>query len=95
MRFTINIDCTPQEARSFFGMPDVEPLNEMIVDEMTRRAKDNIDTLADPERLVAQWVQMGGKGMDAFKGMFGAAASAATSAASGAASKASGGTSKK
>ncbi len=73
MRFTINIDCTPQEARAFFGMPDVEPLNEMVVAEMTRRAKDQMDTLADPERLVAQWMQMSGKGMDALQGIFGAA----------------------
>ena len=52
MRFTINIDCTPQEARAFFGMPDVEPLNEMVVAEMTRRAKEQMDTLADTARLV-------------------------------------------
>ncbi len=73
MRFTINIDCTPQEARAFFGMPDVQPLNDMVVAEMTRRAKDQMDTLADPERLVAQWMEMSGKGMDALQGLFGAA----------------------
>ena len=67
----------------FFGMPDVEPLNQMVVAEMGRRAKDQMDTLADPERLVAQWVQMSGKGIDAFQGLMGAAASAATSAATG------------
>ncbi|MCB2097099.1 MAG: DUF6489 family protein [Parvularculaceae bacterium] len=78
MRLTINIDCTPEEARAFFGMPNVQPLNEMIVSEMTRRAKDQMDTLADPERLVAQWMEMSGKGMDALQGMFGAAMGAAT-----------------
>jgi hypothetical protein len=77
MRLTINIDVTPQEARTFFGMPDVEPLNAMVVAEMTRRAKDQKDTLADPERMVAQWVQMSGKGMDALSGLFGAAMSGA------------------
>ncbi|OFX01050.1 MAG: hypothetical protein A3E78_14015 [Alphaproteobacteria bacterium RIFCSPHIGHO2_12_FULL_63_12] len=81
MRFTINIDCTPQEARAFFGMPDVQPLNDMVVAEMTRRAKDQMDTLADPERMVAQWMEMGGKGMDALQGMFGAAMSNANPAA--------------
>ena len=81
MKFTINIDCTPQEARAFFGMPDVEPLNNMVVSEMTRRAKDQMDTLADPERLVAQWVAMSGKGMDALQGLMGAAMSAAGGAA--------------
>lgn len=77
MRLTIDIDCTPEEARTFFGMPDVQPLNEMIVGEMTRRAKDQMDTLADPERFMARWMEMSGKGMDAFSGLFGAAMSGA------------------
>ncbi|MGF1544292.1 MAG: DUF6489 family protein [Parvularculaceae bacterium] len=69
MRLTINIDCTPEEARAFLGMPDVAPLNAMVVDEMTRRAKDNLDTLADPERFVKQWIEMSGKGVEAFQGL--------------------------
>ena len=73
MRLTINVDLTPQEARAFFGMPDLDPLNAMVVAEMTRRAKDQMDTLADPERMVAQWVQMSGKGIDALQSLLGAA----------------------
>ena len=75
MKFTVNIDCTPQEARTFFGMPDVEPLNKMVVDEMSKRAKENMDTLADPERLIAAWVNMGGKGIEQFQTIVGAAMS--------------------
>ena len=78
MRLTINIDCTPEEARAFFGMPNVAPMNEMIVSEMTRRAKDNLDTLADPERFMAQMMMMGGKGLEQFQGLMGAAMSGAT-----------------
>ena len=73
MRLTIDIDCTPQEARAFFGLPDVEPINQLVVDEMKKRAKENLDTLADPERFVAQWAQMSGKGVEALQGLFGAA----------------------
>ncbi len=73
MRMTIDIDLTPQEARAFLGMPDVEAFNKMIVDEMTARAKDNLDTLADPERMLAQWIAMGGKGMEQFQAMMAAA----------------------
>ncbi len=88
MRFTINIDCTPEEARAFFGMPDVAPLNAMIVTEMSKRAKDQMDTLADPERFVARWMEMSGKGMDAFSGMLNAAmAGSGAGLASGAAPK--------
>jgi hypothetical protein len=81
MRLTINVDLTPQEARAFFGMPDVEPLNEMVVAEMMTRAKDQMDTLADPERFVARWMEMSGKGMDALQGLIGAALSAAAAPA--------------
>lgn len=73
MRITVNIDCSPEEARAFLGMPDMSPLNAMIVSEMTRRAKDQMDTLADPERFVKQWVEMSGKGIDALQGLLGAA----------------------
>jgi len=78
MRLTINIDCTPEEARAFFGMPDVAPLNKMVVEEMTRRAKDNIDTLADPERFMAQMMAMGGRGLEGFQQLMGAALSGAS-----------------
>jgi hypothetical protein len=78
MRLTINVDCTPEEARAFFGMPDVEPMNRLIVEEMTRRAKENIDTLADPERFMAQMMFLGGKGIEQFQTLMGAAMSGAT-----------------
>ncbi|MEQ1929005.1 MAG: DUF6489 family protein [Parvularculaceae bacterium] len=73
MRVTLNIDCTPEEARAFFGMPDVAPLNKMVVDEMTKRAKDNMDTLADPERFMTQMIAMSGKGIEGFQSLVGAA----------------------
>ncbi|MBY0422036.1 MAG: hypothetical protein K2Q06_07000 [Parvularculaceae bacterium] len=76
MRLTINIDCTPDEARMFFGMPNVAPLNDMVVTEMTRRAKENLDTLADPERFMAQMMTMGGKGLEQFQTLMGAAMAA-------------------
>ena len=75
MKMTINIDCTPAEARAFFGMPDVEPMNDMIVEEMTRRAKENLQSLADPERFMAQWMETSGKGMEQLQNLMGAAMS--------------------
>jgi hypothetical protein len=73
MRLTVNVDCTPEEARAFFGMPDVAPMNEMIIGEMTKRAKDNLDTLADPERFMTQMMSMSGKGFEQFQSLMGAA----------------------
>lgn len=76
MKLTIDIDCTPQEARAFLGLPDVEALNALIVEEMTDRAKANMDTLADPEKFLSQAMTMGGKSMEAMQAMMLAAMSA-------------------
>ena len=38
MKMTIEIDCTPVEARAFLGLPDVSALNEHLVKEMTAAA---------------------------------------------------------
>jgi hypothetical protein len=34
MKMTIEIDCTPVEARTFLGLPDVSALNDHLVKEM-------------------------------------------------------------
>ena len=90
MKFTINVEVTPQEARSFLGLPDVEPMNDMIMEEMMRRTQENIDTLANPERLIAQWMTVSGKGIEQFQNLMGGVVSRAASAA-----KSATGTSKK
>ena len=69
MRMTINIDCSPEEARRFLGLPDISPINDMIVEEMGRQAKENISTLGDPERFVSQWFAAGGKSLEQFQQM--------------------------
>ncbi len=72
MKVTINLDVTPQEARTFFGLPDVEPLNQMIIEAMMKKAQEDLPKLADPERLMAQWVSMGGKGVEQVQGFMSA-----------------------
>lgn len=73
MRMTIDIDCTPQEARTLFGLPDVEPVNQAIVAEVMKRAKDNMDTLADPEKFVSEMMSVGGKGLEGIQSLMAAA----------------------
>ena len=78
MRMTIDIDCTPEEARRLFGMPDISSVNDMIVEEMNRKARENLDSLADPERLVDQWMNVGGKGFEQFQQMMQSMSASAT-----------------
>jgi len=60
MKVNIEIDCTPEEARSFLGLPDVTALNEALMKEMQKRAEANMEQL-DPEVLMRQWTAFGGQ----------------------------------
>jgi len=37
MKITVEIDCSPVEARTFLGLPDVSALNAKLVEEMQTR----------------------------------------------------------
>ncbi len=87
MRMTIDIDCTPEEARRLFGMPDVSPINDIIVAEMKKQAKEKIESLADPEQLVNQFVNMGGKGFEQFQQMMMSAMAGSAGAKTGSGTK--------
>lgn len=69
---TVEIDCTPQEARSFLGLPDVEPLNEHLVAEMQRRLDANV-ALLEPEALMRNWMAFGGQAQEQFRNLMAAA----------------------
>lgn len=55
MRFEVNIDCTPEEARQFFGLPDLLPLQQDLMEIVSRRLSENIQTM-EPEILVKTWL---------------------------------------
>jgi len=60
MKLNIEIDCTPQEARTFMGLPDVTALNEHLVEEMKSRMSENMVAM-EPEALMRSWMSFGGE----------------------------------
>ena len=54
MKVTINIDCTPEEARQFMGLPDVQPLQQAMMKQMEERMIVEIDRFS-PENLLKTW----------------------------------------
>ncbi len=65
MKIKIEGECTPAEARLFLGLPDITPLNDHLVNEMTKRLDANI-TLLKPEELMKNWMTLGGQAQDHF-----------------------------
>ncbi|MHB9880482.1 DUF6489 family protein [Pacificimonas sp. ICDLI1SI03] len=66
MKVNVEIDCTPQEARAFFGLPDLAPVHDAYVARMTRFAEEGV-TQKDIETAMQNWMgsmtAMGGSGM--------------------------------
>ena len=54
MKIKIDIDCTPQEVRAFFGLPPVEPMQEALLAKVQQRLSEYLEA-RDPEALLKVW----------------------------------------
>ncbi len=57
MKVTVNVDCTPEEARAFIGLPNIAPLQERMMKEMENRMAENLQNL-DPETFMKTWLPL-------------------------------------
>lgn len=69
MKVTINIDCTPQEARAFLGLPDFEAVQRAVVEGLEARLKGAIADM-DAETLLKMWAPPGMKGWEELQKAF-------------------------
>tara|TARA_R110002072_G_scaffold74002_1_gene175619 strand:- start:54 stop:299 length:246 start_codon:yes stop_codon:yes gene_type:complete len=69
MKITVDIDCTPQEARTFLGLPEVERMQEAVMKELQAKMLENIANL-DPESMMKTWVPAGMQGLEQMQKMF-------------------------
>jgi hypothetical protein len=78
MKLKMEVECTPEEARAFLGLPDVSTLNSHLVDEMKKRMDSNINLL-QPDELMKTWMAFGGQAQEQFRKLMTAAATAGLS----------------
>jgi len=69
MKVTIDVECTPEEARRFFGLPDVAPVQQTMMDEIERRLLAGLESM-EPEALMKTWLPLGLQSMDQLQKMF-------------------------
>jgi hypothetical protein len=62
MKFNIEIDCTPEEARRLVGLPDLEPLHDIYLDRVKELMAKGI-TPDMVQTMVKSWVPMGEGGL--------------------------------
>ena len=63
MKIHFDIDCTPEEARSFLGLPDVTGLQADVVAKLRERLMANIEGM-EPDALLKTWMPAGVEGWE-------------------------------
>ncbi|MFH0296173.1 DUF6489 family protein [Bradyrhizobium sp. 31Argb] len=71
MKVNVEIDCTPLEARQFFGLPDVAPMQTAVMEKLQQQMTSNIEKVS-PEALMQSWLDP--KLAERFQDMFAAMA---------------------
>lgn len=63
MKLNVEIDCTPEEARRFLGLPDVSKANDVYVDAVAKAMKGvgDVDQLQELAKQIAPMGQIGMK----------------------------------
>src|ERR1700761_6535108 len=69
MKVNIEIDCTPLEARQFFGLPDVQPMQTAVMEKLQSQMMANIQKVS-PEALMQSWLTFDPKIAERFSDMF-------------------------
>ncbi len=66
MKVNVEVDCTPEEARRFLGLPDVSRANDIYVDAIANAMK-GVTSLDQLGTYAKQLAPMGEIGMNMFK----------------------------
>lgn len=69
MKITVNVDCTPEEARQFLGLPDVKPMQDALMKEVEERMRATLQAM-EPETVMNRWLPAGIQGVEQMQKMF-------------------------
>jgi hypothetical protein len=75
MKVTVEIDCTPDEARAFLGLPDVKPMQAAVMSHLEQQMIRAADGFS-PDAVLRMWFtampQMSSQMQEMFGRMMGA-----------------------
>ena len=69
MKIKVDLDCTPEEARSFLGLPDVKPMQDVLLKKVEERMMATLEA-SSPEALLRTWLPAGVQGIEQLQKMF-------------------------
>ena len=69
MKLKFDIDCTPEELRGFFGLPEIKPMQDRLMAELEEKMRGSLNAL-DPQTMLNTWLPAGLKGFEQLQEMF-------------------------
>lgn len=70
MKITVDVDCTPEEARRFMGLPDLTPIHDAYIEKMMDVVKTGGMSRDTLESMMKNWMPMGETGMKLWQQLF-------------------------
>jgi len=70
MKVTIEIDCTPDEARQFMGLPDVKPMQAAVMGRIESQMTEAVERFS-PDAMLRSWMSLMPQTPDQFKDVVG------------------------
>ncbi|NJO55206.1 MAG: hypothetical protein HC834_01375 [Rhodospirillales bacterium] len=55
MKIHVDIECTPDEARAMFGLPDVKPMQQALMGEIEKKLMKTMSAM-EPDALLKMWL---------------------------------------
>ena len=63
MKVNVEINCTPEEARAFFGLPDLGPMQQRVMGEIEDRLRSSLNAM-NPETIFKTWLPASMQGVE-------------------------------
>jgi hypothetical protein len=63
MKVNVEVTCTPEEARTFFGLPDLKPMQERVLAEIEDRLRSSLNAM-NPEAIFKTWLPASMQGVE-------------------------------
>jgi hypothetical protein len=57
MKVTVEVECTPDEARQFLGLPDVKPMQAAVMGRIEQQMVAAADAMA-PDAILRTWLSL-------------------------------------
>jgi Family of unknown function (DUF6489) len=70
MKITVEVECTPIEARQFLGLPNVEPIQSAAMAQIEKRILNEMDRFS-PEALLKSWFALSPLNPEQMQQLFG------------------------